>query len=85
MFKKISDFNSSDEYLDYYNQTKEDFSSVYEMNCYLASMRHTKDFVSDMGDEICDSLYQTLIEYGNVEYFLKQIQHEYLIRHDRII
>jgi hypothetical protein len=85
MFKKISDFNSKDEYLDYYNQIKEDFSSVYEMNCYLAAMRHTKDFLFNMGDEFCDSLYQTLIEYDNIEGFLKNLQHEYLTRHDRII
>jgi hypothetical protein len=85
MINKITDFNSNDEYLDYYNQTKEDFSSVYEMNCYLAAMRHTKDFVSNMGDEFCDSLYQTLIEFENIEDFLKHVQHEYLTRHDRIL
>lgn len=85
MIKNITDFNSSEEYLKYYNQTKEDFSSVHEKNCNLAAMRHTKDFVYDMGDEFCDSLYHTLIEYGNVEDFLKQLQHEYLTRHDRIL
>jgi hypothetical protein len=85
MIKKITDFNSSDEYLNWYKQHKIDFSSVGEKNCYLAAMTHTKEFVRNMGDEFCGSLYKNLIEYGNIEDFLKELQHEYLKRHDMIL
>lgn len=85
MIKKIIDFDSLEDYLNWYSQRTENFSSVYEKNCYLAAMLHTKSFLHNMGDEFLKSLYQTLIEYGNIEDFLKEIQHEYLTRYDRII
>lgn len=85
MIKKSIDFDSVKDYLDWYNQRTENFSSIYEKNCYLAAMLHTKSFVRNMGDEFLKSLYQTLIEYENIEDFLKEIQHEYLTRYDRII
>lgn len=85
MIKKITDFDSREDYLTWYNQRTENFSSVYEMDCYLAAMRHTEDFIHNMGDEFCDSLYKTLIEFRNIEDFLKQLQHKYLTRHDMIL